>query len=114
MLSVRAFWRELSRRQFHLGTVAGLPETLSYAALLDQLFGRLTRHRIVILREEQIVLDCSHCGHAREAPGNDVCETHAGILEGQFERRFGHPLTAERSILGEICQLRLSAQAPPP
>ena len=114
MLSVRTFWRNLSRRQFHLGAVDGLPETLSYAALLDQVFGRLTRHRLVTLSDERIALDCSHCDHAREAPGNDVCETHVGILEGQFERRFGHPFTTGRSITGEICQLRLSAKVPPP
>jgi hypothetical protein len=114
MLSVRAFWRELSRRQFHLGAVAGVPETLSYAALLDQLFGRLTRHRLIALGDEWIAIDCSHCDRAREVSGNDVCETHIGILEGQFGRRFGHSFTTERSIAGAICQLRLYSKAPPP
>jgi hypothetical protein len=113
MLSVRAFWRNLSRRQFHLGGMDGLPETLGYAALLDQLFGRLTRHRLIILGNERIALECSHCDHARKVPGNDVCETHVGILEGLFERRFGHPFMTERSIAGEICRLRLSAKVPP-
>lgn len=111
MLSVRDFWRDFSQRQFHLGAVEGLPEGLSYAALFDQLFGKLARHRVMSLSQQQIVIDCLHCDHAFAAPGNDVCETHIGILQGQFERRFGHSFQTQRIITEQVCQLRLSAKS---
>jgi hypothetical protein len=109
LLSIRGFWRDFSRRQFRLGIVDGLSEALSYAALFDQLFGKLARHRIVYLSERQIEVNCLHCYHVREASGNDVCETHIGILQGQFERRFGHNFQAERSIKENVCRLQLLA-----
>jgi hypothetical protein len=108
MLSVRDFWRGFSQRQFHLGAVEGLPERLSYAALFDQLFGRLTRHRIICLFPRKIVIDCRFCDHTREASGNDVCETHIGILQGQFERRFSHSFQTKRIIAEKVCRLQLS------
>ena len=107
MLSARGFWRGFSARQFHLAAVEGLPETLSYAALFDQLFGKLTRHRIAALEPQQIRIDCLHCDYAREALVNDVCETHIGILQGQFERRFNQAFRTERLVAEGICRLRM-------
>lgn len=107
MLSIRDFWCGFSKRQFRLKPVEGVPETLSYAALLDQLFGKLTRHQVAVFTPRQIVIDCLHCDQTRKMSGNDVCETHIGILQGQFERRFGHAFRTERSVAETICQLRL-------
>lgn len=108
MLSVRDFWKDLSRRQFCLRPAGGLSEKLAYAALFDQLFGGLTRHRLVVLAPDRIVIDCLDCDHARSAPGNDVCETHIGIVQGQFERRFGCRAHTERLLAGTLCTLRVS------
>jgi hypothetical protein len=109
MLSVREFWRDFSLRQFYLEAAAGLSEALSYAALFDQLFGKLTRHRITSLTQQQIIIDCINCDYVSKSLKNDVCETHIGILQGQFERRFGQSFYTERSTSDKICRLRLSA-----
>lgn len=109
MLSPREFWSGFSKRQFALSGPSGLADALAYAALFDQLFGRLATHRVKAVSARGAEILCTGCDRAR-SPADDVCETHMGILQGQMGRQFGGSYEgARRTDRGE-CHLSFSPQ----
>lgn len=104
MLSPASFWARFSRLQFDLRSPPELPERLGFAALFDQIQGRLTRHKIEQFTKQGCRIRCFGCRYADQEQ-NDVCETHFGILQGQLERRFSQAFDTKRRAESGVCEL---------
>lgn len=107
-LTIREFWC-LHSKQYGYTPTPELPERLSYGIFFDILFGKLVRHKILALKEGEVLVECMNCLNIANSQ-YDVCEAHIGILQGQFEKNFSMNYKGVKSIDNGICRLRYLPQ----
>jgi len=106
-ISVQDFWTLYSINQIEFKEYPDLSRKLSLNVFFDRIFGKLTRHKIVTMEKNQIQLQCLDCPYINNEI-TDVCDTHIGILRGQFNREYGYMYSCEKTFRNNICHLKLT------
>ena len=108
-LTIRRFWKLYSKNQFEYEAIHELPKVLSYGVFFDQLFGKLTRHKFRKIENHKITIECLNCQYVLHEK-KDVCETHIGILQGQFEKKLRSKFSPLKTVIDNTCMLNFKAK----
>ena len=105
-ISVLEFWRKYSLGQIVIQDNKDLPLRLNHGMAFDGLFGSLALHKIVSERSDEIQLECAKCKNMVEGR-SDICESHLGIIQGQFERLNNRTYSCHKKFERDICHIVL-------
>lgn len=80
--------------------------------ILDQIFGKLTIHKITQVRNLPVDVICKNCRNNTGDHITAVCETHIGALLGTLQSMFVVPLEIEyEPVPGDVCRIRVDVQS---